>query len=65
MHDESTEARIAKAMGLIEDYGGIDDGHHRQWVLDQVVRALLGGDAEACRVWRAGVEAGEAFDSDA
>lgn len=37
------EAQVAKALELIEKYGGIDGGHHKQWVLDQVVRALTGG----------------------
>lgn len=37
--------RITDALGLVERYGGIDGGHHKQWVLDQVVRALLGSEA--------------------
>lgn len=32
--------RIEKALQLIDCYGDIDGGHHKQWVLDQVVRAL-------------------------
>lgn len=28
------------ALAYIERYGGIDGSHHKQWVLDQVVRAL-------------------------
>lgn len=36
------EVRITEALSLIRAYGGIDGGHHKQWVLDQVVRALLG-----------------------
>ena len=31
-----------KALEIIEQYGGIDGAHHKQWVLDQVVRALTG-----------------------
>jgi len=27
---------------MIHQYGGIDGNHHKQWVLDQVVRALTG-----------------------
>lgn len=27
---------------LIEQYGGIDGAHHKQWVLDQIVRQILG-----------------------
>ena len=53
------EKRIRRALGYIERYGGIDGGHHKQWVLDQVVRALLGcpvngddqGESEAYQAW--------------
>jgi len=31
-----------KALDIIKNYGGTDGGHHKQWVLDQVVRALTG-----------------------
>jgi len=30
------------AMYYIERYGGIDGAHHKDWVLDQVVRILKG-----------------------
>lgn len=53
------EDRIAKAMDTIERFGGIDGGHHKAWVIDQVVRALLGGDEGAYRVWLAGMCVGE------
>ena len=33
--------RIAKAMDLIEQYGGIDGAHHKMWVIDQVARTLV------------------------
>jgi hypothetical protein len=29
-----------KALGLIANYGSIDGGHHKQWVIDQIVRIL-------------------------
>lgn len=32
--------RIEKALKLIGRYGSIDGLHHKQWVLDQVVRIL-------------------------
>ena len=35
------EDKLREALDLIERYGGIDGGHHKQWVLDQVARALL------------------------
>lgn len=34
--------RINEAVEIIAQYGGIDGAHHKQWVLDQVVRRLLG-----------------------
>lgn len=35
---------IADALSIIIRYGGIDGGHHKQWVLDQIVRKLTGED---------------------
>lgn len=29
-------------MGLIENYGSDDGEHHKQWVLDQIVRTIQG-----------------------
>jgi len=29
-----------EALDFILNYGGIDGGHHKQWVLDQLVRIL-------------------------
>ena len=37
---DNMSGRIHKALELINSYGGIDGGHHKMWVLDQVVRAL-------------------------
>lgn len=34
--------RIAKALEIIVKYGSIDGAHHKDWVLDQAVRALTG-----------------------
>ena len=36
--------KIEEALGLIIRYGGTDGGHHKQWVLDQIVRVLTGND---------------------
>lgn len=33
-----------RALDLINRYGGIDGEHHKQWVIDQVVRILAGDD---------------------
>ena len=42
MSDEITKYQnvIQDALDLILRYGAIDGGHHKQWVLDQVVRTL-------------------------
>ena len=34
------EEKIEKALDLIFQYGGIDGGHHKQWVLDGLVKIL-------------------------
>jgi hypothetical protein len=39
-----TTATGKKALKIITMYGGIDGEHHKQWVLDQVVRSLTGPD---------------------
>ena len=31
---------------LIEEYGSIDGGHHKQWMIDQILRELLGDSYE-------------------
>lgn len=38
------EQKIAQALALIERFGGIDGGHHKQWVIDQVVRVFTGDE---------------------
>lgn len=35
------------ALDIILRYGGIDGAHHKQWVLDQVLRALTGPEYDA------------------
>lgn len=38
-----TEAeRIAAALALASNYGGIDGDHHKMWVIDQMVRVMTG-----------------------
>lgn len=38
----TTEIRIAKALEFAVEYGSIDGAHHKDWVIDQMVRALTG-----------------------
>lgn len=40
------EDRINSAADIARRYGGIDGDHHKAWIIDQMVRALLGHDYE-------------------
>lgn len=55
MNDRSERKRIDEALDLVMSYGGIDGEHHKQWVLDQVVR-ILADDYDA---WVTEAKAGE------
>lgn len=48
--------RITEALAVVHAHGGTDGGHHKQWVLDQVVRRLTGDRYAA---WVAAYNAGE------
>jgi len=41
---------IEEALKMIGRYGGIDGGHHKTWVLDQVVR-ILTADEASYKAW--------------
>jgi hypothetical protein len=49
-------AIIDEALDIAHRYGGIDGGHHKMWVIDQMVRALIGNEYEA---WVVKQKAGE------
>lgn len=36
------EDRIKKALEISDNNGTTDGGHHKMWVIDQMVRALMG-----------------------
>lgn len=36
------EERIKRALSYAWSYGQIDGSHHKMWVIDQMVRTLLG-----------------------
>lgn len=40
------EARIEAALKIAGEYGPIDGAHHKDWVIDQMVRALTGDKYE-------------------
>ena len=37
-----SDDKVQAALTMIGEFGGYDGGHHKQWVLDQVVRILTG-----------------------
>lgn len=39
--------RIDEVVTLAFRYGGIDGAHHKMWVIDQMLRILLGDSYEA------------------
>lgn len=39
---DENENRIQEIIGLIEDYGFIDGADHKQWVIDQIARVVMG-----------------------
>ncbi len=39
--------KIEKILEIIEEYGSIDGAHHKQWLLDQVVRVACGTSYES------------------
>jgi len=36
--------RIERAVGIAIECAGYDGGHHKQWVIDQMIRELLGDE---------------------
>ena len=50
----SNEHRIKEALDYAIKYGGIDGAHHKDWVIDQMVRALTGCPVEIVETSRAG-----------
>jgi hypothetical protein len=53
---ETLDPAIVAALDIAESFGQIDGDHHKTWVIDQMVRKLLGNQYEA---WRAPYEDGE------
>jgi hypothetical protein len=41
------DPKVTAALAIIERSAGVDGSHHKDWVIDQVVRALTGDDYEA------------------
>ena len=41
------QRKIQQALDIAIEYGGFDGGHHKAWVIDQMVRALTGHEYNA------------------
>jgi len=41
------DANVTEALALLHQHGGTDGGHHKQWLLDQILRALTGDGYDA------------------
>ena len=54
--DKAQAERDEKVLNFINEWGGIDGGHHKQWVLDQLVRIVAGDGYEE---WVAKYSAGD------
>jgi hypothetical protein len=50
---EPARAAIGDAIAIAERHGATDGAHHKQWVIDQMLRALTGVDYQD---WRAAYE---------
>lgn len=50
IENEDMQARIDDALNIAFKYGQIDGSHHKTWVIDQMVRTLLGSE-EAYKAW--------------
>jgi len=58
MSEWNKAGQITKALTIAKQYGQIDGSHHKAWVIDQMVRALM-PTAGAYELWRQMYENGE------
>ncbi len=59
------EQRISAALLVAYRYGGIDGAHHKAWIIDQMVRALTGGEyADWITTWKDGEDGPDTYDWD-
>ena len=55
---------VDKALQLITCYGGIDGAHHKQWLIDQVVRALADNYDAWVAEWQKGEDGPNTYEWD-
>ena len=58
------EDKVKKALDLIEEWGGIDGEHHKQWLLDQLVRVLADDYDKWVRDWENGEDGPSTYEWD-
>ena len=56
-----SDEKIEKALELIHSDGGIDGAHHKQWVLDQLVRILSNDYEQWVRSYMDGEDGPETY----
>lgn len=56
---QELQNRISNAVEVIGEFGTFDGEHHKQWVLDQVARHLLGDEYDK---WAAPVDEDDHWD---
>ena len=63
--DAPTATQAVRALAIADRYGGFEGSHHKAWVIDQMVRALMGnGYSEWVRQHRDGEDGLETYDWD-
>ena len=57
-------AKRQQALDLIAEWGGTDGGHHKQWLLDQLVRTLANDYTEWVKAWEDGEDGPQTYEWD-
>lgn len=52
----TSEERIEAAADIAMQFGSIDGAHHKQWVIDQMLRTMLGEEGYAAWVTKANAD---------
>ena len=55
-------AKRQQALDLIAEWGGIDGGHHKQWLLDQLVRTLADDYHTWVKKWEYGEDGPQTYE---
>lgn len=59
---DDLDERIRCALDIAHRFGQVDEGHHKAWVIDQMVRELLGEDYEPwVRDYKSGEDGPETY----